>query len=231
MPAGSSEQSWFNEVAFLGPVFRVDVVLQIKQCESGWFLVGTRGHAGPPEVEGGMDGDRDVQLWLQRSNDGSLAFRWRERRKVVVIREGRYTNESSIPLWSSSHVQIWKAAAAPDLTPLREDELTARNRPPKCRVMTEQENQFFKRLDSILPARAVQSNRTRGSVYEGRMRPDGSCEPMPYFVTISAFSAADIATVEVFLKTEPFFARMESQETETLSDGRVIGRFKMVVTP
>ena len=233
LPAGTSEQSWFNRVAFYGPVFRVDVMLPlvdpVKQCESGWFLVGTHGFAGPPKVESGMDGDRDAQLWLKRRNDGSLALRWRERRKVVVIREGRYSNESSIPLWSSSQLQTWKAAATPDLTPLREDELTARDRPPKCRVMTEQENQFFERLDSILPARAVQTNRARGSLYVGRMRPDGSCEPMPYFVTISAFSAADIATVEAFLKTEPLFAHMESLETETLKDGRVIARFKMVV--
>lgn len=231
LPAGSSEQSWFNEVAFLGPVFRVDVVLQIKQCESGWYLMGTRGRAGPPDVGGGMDGDRDAQLWLQRSIDGSLAFRWRERRKVVVIRDGRYTKESSIPLWSSNHIQTWKAAAAPDLTPLRVDELTGRNRPPKCRMITEEENQFFKRLDSILPPMAVHTNRVRGSLYEGRMRPDGSCEPMVYWVSISAYSAADLATVEAFLKTEPFFARMESQETETLKDGRIFAKFKMVLAP
>ena len=55
--------------------------------------------------------------------------------------------------------------------------------------------------------------------------------PMPYFVTISAFSAADLAKVEAFLKADPFFARMESQESEALRDGRLIGRFKMVVVP
>ncbi|MEP7157781.1 MAG: hypothetical protein ABI905_18495, partial [Betaproteobacteria bacterium] len=202
-----------------------------KQCEGGWYLVGTRSRTGQAEVQGGMDGDRDAQLWLQRRDDGGLALRWRERRKVVVIRDGRYTNESSIPLWSSSHVQTWKGAPAADLTPLREDELTARNLPPKCRVITEQENQFFERLTKILPPQAVHTNRTRGSLYIGRMRPDGSCEPMPYFVTISALSGADIATVEAFLKTEPFFARMESQENETLKDGRLIARFKMMVVP
>ena len=233
-PGGASEQEWLNRVAFLGPVFRVDIVLPIlptTQCESGWFLVGTQARAGPPDMAGGMDGDRDAQLWLQRRNDGSLALRWRERRKVVVINRTRYTSESAIPLPWSTHLEYWPAAAAPDLTPLREDELPARNRPPKCRVDTDQENQFFKRLDSILPARAVQTNRAPGSVYIGRMRPDGTCEPVPYFVTISAFSAADLAKVEAFLKAEPFFARMESQNSEAVSDGRLIARFKMVVAP
>lgn len=231
---GGGEQDWFNRVAFLGPVFRVDVVLPIllnTQCEGGWFLVGTQGRAGPPDVAGGMDGARAAQLWLQRRHDGGLALRWRERRKLVVIGETRYSSESSIPLWSSDHVDYWPAVAAVDLAPLREDEMPARNRPPKCRVDTEQENQFFKRLDSVLPARAVQTNRAKGSVYIGRMRLDGTCEPMPYFVTISAFSTADLARVEAFLKAEPFFARMESQESEALRDGRLIGRFKMVVVP
>ena len=232
--AGGGEQDWFNRVAFLGPVFRVDVVLPLlpsTQCEGGWFLVGTQGRAGPPDMAGGMDGERDAQLSLQRRNDGGLALRWRERRKVVVIARTRYTSESAIPLPWSTHLESWPAAAAPDLTPLREDELPARNLPPKCRVDTDQENQFFKRLDSILPERAVQTNRARGSVYLGRMRADGTCEPMPYFVTISAFSAADLAKVEAFLKAEPFFARMESQNSEAVSDGRLIGRFKMVVVP
>ncbi len=232
--AGGGQQDWFNRVAFLGPVFRVDVVLPLlsnTQCESGWFLVGTQGRAGPPDVAGGMDGNRNAQLWLQRRNDGSLALRWRERRKLVVIGETRYSSESSIPLWSSDHVDYWPAAAAPDLTPLREDELPARNLPPKCRVDTDQANQFIERLKSNLPAGAIHTNRAPGSVYNGRMRPDGTCEPMPYFVTISAFSAADLAKVEAFLKAEPFFARMESQESAALRDGRLIGRFKMVVVP
>jgi hypothetical protein len=178
-----------------------------------------------------MNGNRDTQLWLQRRNDGGLALRWRERRKVVVIARTRYSSESAIPLPWSTHLEYWPAAAAPDLTPLREDELPARNRPPKCRVVTGQENQFFKRLDSILPARAAQTNRAPGSVHIGRMREDGTCEPMRYFVTILAYSAADLAMVEAFLKAEPFFARMESQESEALRDGRLIARFKMVVAP
>ena len=228
------EQDWFNRVAFLGPVFRVDVALPIlsnAQCEGGWFLVGSLGRAGPPDVAGGMDGDRDAQLWLQRRNDGGLALRWRERRKVVVIREGRYTHESSIPLWSKDYVEVWPAVPAPDLTPLREDELPARGGLPKCRVVTAQENEFFKRLDSILPAQAVQTNRARGGLYVGRMREDGTCEPMTYYVTITAPGDADWAPVEAFLKTDPFFARMESQQSDARPDGRLTRIFKMVVVP
>ncbi len=234
---GGGEQDWFNRVAFLGPVFRVDVVLPIlsnAQCEGGWFLVGSLGRAGPPDVAGGMDGDRHAQLWLQRRNDGSLALRWRERRKLVVIREGRYASESSIPLWSKDYVEVWPAAVAPaarDLTPLREDELPARGGLPKCRVVTAQENEFFKRLDGVLPAQAVQTNRARGGLYIGRMRENGTCEPMVYHITITAPGAADWAPVEAFLKTDPFFARMESQQSEAHPDGRLIRIFKMVVVP
>lgn len=235
--ADRSEQEWFNRVAFLGPVFRVDVALPIlpllphTQCEGGWFLVGTHGRSGPPDMPGGMEGERDAQLALQRRNDGGLALRWRERRKLVVIARTRYTSESAIPLPWSTHVAYWPAAAAPDLTPLREDELPARGGLPKCRVVTAQESEFFKRLDGILPAQAVQTNRSRGGLYIGRMRADGTCEPMPYYVTITALSAADLTTAEAFLKTDPFFARMESQQSEARPDGRLTRIFKMVVVP
>jgi hypothetical protein len=233
---GGGEQDWYNRVAFLGPVFRVDVLLPHKQCEGGWFLVGTQGRAGPADVAGGMDGNRDAQLWLQRRNDGALVLRWRERRKLVVISETRYSTESSIPLWAKDHLDSWPAAPAPasaarDLAPLREDEMPARNRPPKCRVDTELANQFQDRLKANLPAGALHRNRAIGGVYIGRMREDGTCEPMPYHINISALSTADLDKVEAFLKAEPLFARLESQQSETLPDGRLVRIFKMVVEP
>jgi hypothetical protein len=230
---GLEQQDWMNRIAFLGPVFRADAVLPFKQCEDGWYLLGTQSRAGAPDMEGGMDGNRNAQLWLQRRSDGALALRWRERRKLVVIRESRYTTESAIPLWSSDHLVHWPAApaGAGDLTPLREAEMPSRNRPPKCRVVTEQENEFFKRLDAILPAGATQTNRKKGGMYIGRMRPDGTCEPMIYYVTITAPGATDFAPVETFLKADPFFARMESGQSDARPDGKLTRIFKMMVVP
>lgn len=213
------DQVWFNDMARLGPVFRVDVPLKFRECERGWFLIGTTGRSGPADVKGGMTGDRDAQLWLGRNADGSLALRWRERRKAVIIRNTRYTTEQAIPLWSEDHLDKWLATPPTDLSPLREDELPARGQPPKCKKDNQEENRFFDRMDTILPPRARHINRARGSLYLGRMQDDGDCEPMPYPVTIAADSESDFAIVEDFLKKDPFFARMVSRVVSP-GDGR-----------
>jgi hypothetical protein len=80
LPLGMSEQSWFNQLAMRGPVFRVDVVLPLKQCKGGWFLVGGDSPGGAAEVEGGMEGMRDAELWLARDREGSLSLKWEEHR-------------------------------------------------------------------------------------------------------------------------------------------------------
>lgn len=233
-PPGSTEQSRVNQMARHGPVFRVDTVLPIKECVGGWARVETHGRNGPPDVAGGMDGTRDVTLWLRREKDGSLGFRWEERRKVVVIASGRYTTESSIPLWSSDHLDQWPAVPTPDLSPLREEQLPPRNRPKgqllKCQLNPALESQFFARLTTNLPEKATHVNGSHG-FYQGRIRPDDSCEPMPFFVTIKALNAEDIAKVETFLKSDPLFERMESRQTQTLPDGRLSVAFKMMMVP
>ena len=235
-PSGSTEQSWTNQMAHFGPVFRVDATLPAAQCDAGWFLVGTHSRTGPPDVDGGMDGDRDAQLWLRRDKDGSLALRWRERRKVVVIREGRYTQEYAIRLWSSDHIDHWPAMPTPDLSPLLEDELPPRIRPKtqllKCQLDPGLEREFIARLKAILPARGVHENGPTG-FYKGRVHADDTCEPMPSYVTISTRNAdaAQLAQIETFLKTDPFFERLVTLESEMLTDGRLMQRFKMTVLP
>ncbi|MFN0314949.1 MAG: hypothetical protein ACKVQA_07925, partial [Burkholderiales bacterium] len=210
LPSGSTTQSWVNQMARYGPVFRVDAALPIKECLGGWGRVETHGRNGPPDVEGGMDGTRDVTLWLRREKDGSLGLRWEERRKVVLITSGRYTQEFSVPLWSAEHFDQWPAVPTPDLSPLRGDELPPRNRPKgqllKCQLDPALESQFFARLAAHLPEKAAHVNGSHG-FYQGRIRPDDSCEPMPFFVTIKALNAEDIAKVEAVLKSDPFFER------------------------
>ena len=234
LPPGNTEQSWVNQMARHGPVFRVDTVLPIKECLGGWVRVETHGRNGPRDVEAGMDGTRDVTLWLRREKGGSLGLRWQERRKVVVIASGRYTNEYAIPLWSSDHLDQWPAAPTPDLSPPREEQLPPRNRPKgqllKCQLNPALESQFFARLKVNLPAKAAHVNGSHG-FYQGKIRPDDSCEPMPFFVTIKALNAEDIAKVEAFLKSDPFFERMESKQTETLPDGQLSVAFKMMIVP
>lgn len=230
LPPNSTEQS----MARYGPLFRVDTVLPIKECLGGWARVETHGRNGPPDVTGGMEGTRAVTLWLRREKDGSLGLRWEERRKVVVIASGRYTQESSIPLWSTDHLDKWPAVPTPDLSPLREEEVPPRNRPKgqllKCQLNPALESQFFARLKANLPEKAAHVNGSHG-FYQGRIRADDSCEPMPFFVTIKALNAEDIAKVEAFLKSDPFFERMDSKQTETLPDGRLSVAFKMLMVP
>ncbi|MBL8519255.1 MAG: hypothetical protein JNK75_01160 [Betaproteobacteria bacterium] len=235
-PGGSTEQHWFNQLAHLGPVFRVDAALPLKECERGWVRVETHGRDGKPDVEGGMSGTRDATLWLGRDKDGSLALQWVERRKAVLVAEARYTKEVAIPLDSKAHFDTWPAVPTPDLSPLREDELPPRERPKgqllKCQLDPALESQFQARLQAFLPPQAVHVNATRGGgFYQGPFLPDGSCAPMPYYVTISARNAADMMKVEAFLKADPFFERMDSQRSEALPDGRLWTAFKMMIVP
>jgi hypothetical protein len=233
LPVGMSEQEWFNRLAIYGPVFRVDAVLPLRQCKGGWFLVGTMGHAGPAETEGGMDGTRDAGLWLGRDKDGSLSLKLEERRKLVLL-SGRYVNEVAIRLWSSARLDKWPVAPERDLTPIRAEELPEGNRPsrriPTCQITGDHEAVFFQRLKENLPPRVEIENKS-SSIYHGRMRPDGTCDPTPYTLTVSAPDAAVIAKVADYLRTDPFIRQIDSQESQVLWDGRLMVKFRMMAAP
>jgi hypothetical protein len=233
LPIGMSEQEWFNRLAIYGPVFRVDAVLPLRQCKGGWFLVGTMGRAGPADTEGGMDGTRDAGLWLGRDKDGSLSLKLEERRKLVLL-SGRYVNEVAIRLWSSARLDKWPVAPERDLTPIRAEELPEGNRPsrriPKCQITGDHEAVFFQRLKENLPPRVEIENKS-SSIYHGRMRPDGTCDPTPYTLTVSAPDAAVIAKVADYLRTDPFIRQIDSQESQVLWDGRLMVKFRMMAAP
>jgi hypothetical protein len=228
-----SEQEWFNRLAIYGPVFRVDAALPFSQCKGGWFFIGTMGSNGPAQFEGGMDGTRDVALWLGRDKDGSLSLKLEERRKVVLL-GGRYFNEVAIRLWSSEHLDKWAAAPAPDLTPIRAEELPEGNRPssriPKCQITDDHEAVFFQRLKANLPPRVEIENKST-SIYHGRLRPDGTCDPTAYSLTVSAPDAVTIAKVADYLRTDPFIRQIDSQESQVLADGRLMVKFRMMAAP
>jgi len=233
LPLGMNEQEWFNRLAIYGPVFRVDVVLPLRQCKDGWFLFASGSRGGPADFEGGMDGARNVEFWLGRDKDGSLKLKWKERRKVVLL-GGRYFNEVAIPLWSSTHLDKWPAAPELDLTPIRAEEVPDGNRPsrriPKCQITGDHEALFFQRLKAKLPPGVAIENRS-SSIIHGRMRPDGICDPTPYTLTVSSPDAADIAKVEDYLRTDPFIREISSQESQTLWDGRLMVKFSMMAAP
>ena len=233
LPVGVSEQEWFNRIANVGPVFRVDVVLPLRQCKGGWFLLATMGRNGPADEAGGMDGTRDAALWLGREKDGSLSLKLEERRKQVII-DGRYFNEVAIPLWSSTRLDKWPSTPKPDLTPIRADELPDGNRPskriPKCQITSDHETVFIHRLKANLPPKAEITQYSATLPY-GRMRADGVCDPTSYYVTISAPDAAGIAKVADYLRTDPFIRQIDAQESQVLSNGLLIVKFRMMAAP
>jgi len=233
LPRGTSEQEWFNRLAIYGPVFRVDVILPLRQCKGGWFLVGSEGRTGPADIEGGMEGTRDAELGRGRDKDGSLSLKMAERRKVILL-GGRYVNEVAIPLWSAARLDKWRVAPEGDLTAIRAEELPEGNRPsrlvPKCQITGDHEAVFFQRLKANLPPK-VEIENYSSSIYHGRMRPDGVCDPTPYTVTVSAPDADGIAKVADFLRTDPFIRQIDSQESQVLWDGRLMVKFRMMAAP
>lgn len=233
LPLGMSEQEWFNRLAIYGPVFRVDALLPLRQCKDGWFLIGSGGRAGPADFDGGMDGTRDAELWLGRDKDGALSLKWEERRKLVLL-GGRYVNEVAIRLWSSTQRDKWPVAPAPDLTPIRDEELPEGKRPsrlvPKCQITADHEALFFQRLKANLPPGVTIENRS-SSIYHGRLRPDGVCDPTAYTLTVAAADADGIAKVADYLRSDPFIRQIDSQESQVLWDGRLMVKFRMMAAP
>jgi hypothetical protein len=233
LPLGSSNQSWVNRMAIFGPVFRADAVLPLRQCKDGWFFVGSTGGGGPPTFEDGMDGARDMELWLGRDKDRALSLKWLERKKLVVLGASRYFNEAAIRLWSSEHLDKWPALPTPDLSPFRAEELPEGNRPsariPKCRIAGDPETVFIHRLKKNLPPK-VELEGYSSTINVGRLRADGTCEPMPYTVTVAAPDAAAVAKVADYLRTDPFIRQIDSQESQPWGE-RLLVKFRMMAAP
>lgn len=237
LPLGvAGEHDWLGRLASVGPVFRgVDEILPLKQCKGGWFLVSGPAHRdGPPEFEGGMEGTRDLEYWLGRDQDGSLILKAEEHRTLVLTRESMYTPYLGIRLGSSARLNKWPVSPALDLTPIRAEELPERSRParpvPKCQITGDHEAVFIQRLKANLPPK-VEIQNFSSSIYHGRMRPDGVCDPTPYSVTVSAPDAAGIAKVADHLRTDPFIRQVDSQESQVLWDGRLMVKFRMMAAP
>ena len=237
LPLGQPKETWVNRMAHLGPVFRgVDQPLPFKRCAGGWFLVsGPARRAGPPDFEGGMeDATRELEFWLGREKDGSLSLKVMEHRTFEVVRPSKYGREVSIRLGSSERLEKWPVASAQDLVPIRAEELPEGKRPsqrvPKCHITADHETVFIHRLKSALPPK-VKIDGWSSSIYRGRMRPDGTCEPTGYSVIIHAPDAESVARVAEVLRNDPFIRRIDSQESQTLSDGRLRVRFRMMAAP
>ncbi len=238
LPLGvDGERDWIGRIESVGPVFRgVDEALPLKQCKQGLFLIAGPGRRdGPPDFEGGMDGTRELAMWLGRGQDGSLSLQVEERRTIEALKPYRGYKELSIPLWSSAHLQAkWPVAPAQDLSPIRAEELPGRSRPaeriPDCQITGDHEALFLRRLKANLPPKVAMENYS-SSIYHGRMRPDGICDPTPYTVTVSAPDAASIAKVADYLRTDPFIRQIDAQESQALSDGRLMVKFRMMAAP
>ena len=238
LPLGiASEEDWLGRLAGLGPVFRwIDEILPSRQCKRGWFLVfGPGRRAGPPDFEGGTEDTRELEIWLGRDKDGSLSPKVVEHRTFEVLRPYKGSREVSIRLGSSTRaLEKWPVAPAQDLTPIRAEELPADERPSrvvaKCRITADHEALFFQRLKAKLPPK-VQIENYSASIYQGRIRQDGGCDPTPYTVTVSAPDAAGITKVAEYLRTDPFIRQIDSQESQVLRDGRLMVKFRMMAAP
>jgi hypothetical protein len=231
----ASEYDWLARVASVGPVLRgIDEILPLKRCVDGWFLLWGPGHRdGPPDFEGGMKGTRDLEFWLARDKDGSINLKTREYHTVVLTKESQYTPDLGIHLGSAERLTQWPVAPAQDLSPIRPEELPARTRParpaPKCQIIGDPEALFLQRLKANLPPK-VQLENYSASIYQGRMRPDGVCDPTPYIVTVSG-PAAGIAKVEEHLRADRFIRQVDSQDSHDMGDGRLMVKFRMMAAP
>ena len=236
LPIGiASEHDWLGRLAGLGPVYRgIDEILPPKQCKRGWFLVfGPGRRAGPPDFEGGTEGTRELEIWLGRDKDGSLSLKVVEHRTFEVLRPYKGYREVSIRRGSSERLlEKWPVARAQDLTPIRAEELPESKRPsrPKCRITADHEALFFQRLKANLPPK-VEIENYSSSILHGRMRPDGSCDPTSYTVTVSTPDAAGAAKVAEYLRADPFIRQIDSQESQVLRDGRLMVKFRMMASP
>ena len=238
LPLGvSGEREWVGRIESVGPVFRgVDESLPLKQCKQGWFLIAGPGRRdGPPDFAGGMEGTRELALWLGRDKDGSLGLRVEERKTVEALKPYRGYKELAVPLWSTVHAQEkWPVAPAQDLSPLRAEELPARSRPPDrvpdCQITGDHEAAFLRRLKANLPPQATIENYS-SSIYSGRRLTDGTCDPTPYTVTILAPDAASLAKVADYLRTDPFIRRIDSQEPIVERKEWPMVKFRMMAAP
>lgn len=237
LPLGQNEESWVNRMSDLGPVFfGISEPIPFKKCEEGWFLVSGPGRRyGPPDFEGGIDGTRDLEIWFGRDQAGSLTHKVKEYRVFELVKpDSIYLPPLSMRLSSSVRMVKWPVMPEPDLTPIRAEELPEGNRPslriPKCQITGDHEAVFFQRLRANLPP-GVQIENNSSSIYYGRMRPDGSCDPTPYTVTVSAPDAAAIAKVADHMRTDPFIRQIDAQETQVLEGGRLWVKFLMMAAP
>ena len=237
LPLGHTQATWVNRMSDLGPVFRgVDEPLPFKQCEGGWFLVSGPGRRyGPPDFEGGIDGTRDLEVWLGRDKAASLSLKVEEHRVFEVIKPNAiYLPPLSMRLRSSARLEKWPVTSAQDLAPIRAEELPEGDRPskrvPKCHITTDHETVFFHRLKAKLPPK-VEIEGMTSSIYRGRMRQDGTCEPTAFSVTVHAPDAASVARVAQYLRSDPFIRQIDSQESQTLSDGRLWVTFRTMAAP
>jgi len=234
LPHGVSEQEWMIRMANVGPVLRYDAELPLKQCEDGWFLIAGPGlRTGPPDDPGGMKGTRELSLWLGRDTDGALVLKRKEQRTIELFNR-HYFNVPGMRLWSSSHREKWPAVPALDLSPIRAEELPAGDRPsshvPPCQITEVDETLFFHRLQANLPPGASIEN-SSSTIIHGRLRPDGTCDPTPYTVTIAAPDAATIAQVADYLRSDPFIRRIDGEETISLGGSRPMVKFRMQAAP
>ena len=237
LPLGHIEATWVNRMSDLGPVFRgVDEPLPFKQCAGGWFLVSGPGRRyGPPDFEGGMDGTRDLEFLLGRDKAGSLSLKVEEYRVFEMVKPNAiYLPELSMRLSSSARLEKWPVASAPDLAPIRAEELPEGSRPsqrvPKCQITRDHETVFVHRLKAKLPPN-VEIDGMSLSIYYGRVRPDGTCSPTAFSVTIHAPDAASVAKVAEVLRSDPFIRQIDSQQSQTLWDGRLRVTFRTMAAP
>lgn len=232
LPFVNGADDWFAQMAYHGPVFRKDVPLRIDECKRGWALVYRYRIRGPVDAADTNKGTRDLELWLGRGKDGALVLKRLERQLVVLI--GPPVGDVNLPLSSSEHEDKWAAVPPLDLAPLREEELPNGDRPsahiPKCQITSDLQEAFFVRLRANLPPKVTIEN-VSTSIYYGKMRSDGTCDPTAFSVTLSVPDDGSVEKIAAWLRTDRFIREIDGHEAITSGDWPKWVKFRMMAAP
>ncbi|HRE12557.1 MAG TPA: hypothetical protein PLD37_00010 [Usitatibacteraceae bacterium] len=238
LPAGvADEDEWLARKAGAGPSLEVGVdILPFKRCKGGMFLVsGPARRAGPPSFEGGSSDTREIEAWLGRGPGGALVLQAEEHATIEITKPARGYKELSVRKGSRTHtLGTWTSAPAQDLTPWRAEELPAVERPsqrrPRCEIDPANQDVFHRNLKAMLQPPSQLEGFT-SSIYAGRPRPDGSCEPTDFTVIAEVPDAATASKLADFLAREPFVKQVVSKDEEDRGGGRKRVRFRLKVGP
>jgi hypothetical protein len=92
------------------------------------------------------------------------------------------------------------------------------------------EEAFFVRLRANLPPKVTIENKST-SIYYGKVRTDGTCDPTAFSVTLSVPDAGSVEKIAAWLRTDRFIRQVEGHEAITSGDWPKWVKFRMMAAP